>query len=221
MTVAFALVVVPGPDLPDLLSRPRVQGDQEGIGRAPIDAVAVNRDAPVVGVSLGCPDVFRKSPPVNPSNLARDGVEGQDAATALGHVHQPVRDDRRRHPPAVVLDRIGPDRAQVFDVRPVDPLQRTEAVDVIGAPVAQPVPVLGVEQAGVGDRSPVVLDRLAGTGTSERQGGANGPDEGGPGRVNSHNGRNLAEVNYRLKSLARTVSRHTAWPAAYPEDQAH
>ncbi len=76
---------------------------------------------------------------VNPHHVAGHGVESDDPAAALGHVHQPVGHDRRRQPAPVVAHRVRPHRPQTRDAGAVDLSERTECRHVVGPAIVHPV----------------------------------------------------------------------------------
>ena len=147
--------VVAGVHLPALLPRHGVQRNQRGVRRTPVDRVAMDRHAPVPHVGLRKLDIFGVAARVHPHDVAGYHVERGDPAAPLGHVHQPVGDDRRRDPARDVAHRIGPDEPQVVDVRAVDLIERAEPRHVVGPAIAHPVAVLRSEQPLLGDRLPL------------------------------------------------------------------
>ncbi len=158
--VAFAGLVVAGPHFPELRSRARVERDEKAVGRRKIDDVAVHTHAAMARIRFRRCDVLRIGAHVLPDELARDGIEREHAAAALGDVYEPVRDDRRRDPAAVVAHRVRPDGAQPLDRAAVDLAQRAIGLDVVSAPIAEPIAGLGCAQALGGDRLPVAARRL-------------------------------------------------------------
>ena len=145
---------------PQLVARARIERDEKAVGRREIDHVAIHAYTAVTWIRLRLRDVLRIRAHVLPDELARDGVEGEHAAATLGDIHEPVRDDRRRDPAAVVAHRVRPHRAQAFHAAAIDLAQRAEGLDVVGAPIAEPIAGRGRAQALGGDRVPRAARRL-------------------------------------------------------------
>ncbi len=154
--MAFAGLVVARLHVEAHVARARIERDEVHVRGAPVDRVAVNRHAARAWISLGRGDVVGEPARVNPLDFAGRHVERDHSAAALGHVHQAVRDDRRRDPTAVVAHGVAPHGTQLGDVAAIDLPQRAEAFDVVGAPIAEPVARLRIQQTLVGDRLPVV-----------------------------------------------------------------
>ena len=161
--------VVAGAHLPALLARAGIQDHQRGVRGAPVDRVAVDRHAAVTVEGLRLLDVLGVAARVLPHDVASRDVEAGDAAAPFGDVHQPVGDDRRRHPAAPVAHRVGPDETQVADRLAIDLLERTEPGHVVRPPEVHPVAVPRIEQPLVGDRLPVPLLRLPERGAGLQQ----------------------------------------------------
>ena len=69
----------------------------------------------------------------------------------VAYGHEAVGDNRSSDPTAVVTHGVGPDDAQIIDIAAIDFRQRTEAIDIVSAAIAQPVTGLGIVQALIGN----------------------------------------------------------------------
>ena len=84
----------------------------------------------------------------DPKLLARGGVESKHFAPGRGEVHDTVDDNGRRFLDAMSrVQVVVPCELELADILRIDPLQRTEPLLVIGAPVSHPVAGFAVRRA--------------------------------------------------------------------------
>ena len=139
------LRAVDGVDVPELLSRGRIERDQPAVERADEDLAFPQRDAAIDDVAASVDGPFAGHfGIVGPQRLARRRVEGVDFAPRGRDVENAVRDQRRRLLAATRVEVGEPREPELADGFPVDLFERAETLLAVGSPVRQPLSRLGV-----------------------------------------------------------------------------
>jgi hypothetical protein len=142
-------------DVPDLLPRAHLEGDDPRVGGVQVDLVLVDREAPDLAA-------YRRQlglVPELPQQIAGRRVERLDDAVRAGHVHDAVVDDRRRDL-ASRIHRPLPRKLELVHVAAGDFLERAVSPAVVGATPVEPVVSARLPEHLVGDGPHVAQDRF-------------------------------------------------------------